>query len=219
VVVEENDTVEITGGCTDFQGGIWHGRFGPSDSGTFRYELDNFGVERSSEACAGQTTDYVQNGILGLNGADFEFIMVSDSSELADDCSPLENRVGLNVLLAQEDITEDDGTTTTIYNSSGRVAVSDATKEGVADIRTDDEQTNGDWCGTEAWSGSTTVEGQQTLVITYDGQTDCDPESTVTWSVDGADQGELTGVSCATTPATGLAGLLVGLLAALRRRR
>ncbi len=81
-------------------------------------------------------------------------------------------------------------------------------------------------CVSEALSGFTRVRGESEAVFTYDGATDCDEDSTVTWTLDGEPQGELSGVSCAVgrlPGSRGPAALVLGGLFALawrgRRRR
>ena len=76
-------------------------------------------------------------------------------------------------------------------------------------------------CGTEPDSGSLTVaSGGDTMVITYDGATDCTDPGEAPYTLNGADMGTLTVSSCATLP--GVRGLflgLIGLLLAFGRRR
>lgn len=59
-------------------------------------------------------------------------------------------------------------------------------------------------CPGESLSGQTTVaDSAHTAVITYDGETDCDEEHTAQWAFDGADQGPITGISCAASSGRG----------------
>lgn len=81
-------------------------------------------------------------------------------------------------------------------------------------------------CMSESLSGFTRVRGASEAVFTYDGATDCDEDSTVTWTLDGEPQGELSGVGCAVgrlPGSRGPAALVVSGLLALawrsRRRR
>ena len=56
-------------------------------------------------------------------------------------------------------------------------------------------------CNSEALSGTTTLTGDgHTAVITYDGATSCDTASTVTWTLDGAPKGVISGSSCSARP-------------------
>lgn len=88
---------------------------------------------------------------------------------------------------------------------------------------TTDEQLEDDLCADEALAGETKVtSGGHTITISYDGATDCDPESTVRWAYDGTDRGELSGVDCSTGRSSGSALLLVaavGLVVRWARRR
>ena len=80
-------------------------------------------------------------------------------------------------------------------------------------------------CQDEALSGQTSITGLRAVEIRYDGATDCDAESTVTWSLDGVVQaGELTGVECSATPGrrgSWVTLLVLGVVALVlvRRRR
>ncbi|MBL8910183.1 MAG: hypothetical protein JNM17_05690 [Archangium sp.] len=100
------------------------------------------------------------------------------------------------------------------WNGKGRVGSS---LLGTANVETVDEVLNDTMCSSEAASGTTTLRsGNDVVIITYDGATDCDTTSTVKWSLNGEDKGELVGVRCAVTPVSALL-FLIPLL--LRRRR
>jgi MYXO-CTERM domain-containing protein len=106
------------------------------------------------------------------------------------------------------------------WSGSGRIGNS---LQGYVSVSTDDEVIDDTVCGDEAASGTTTIRsGTHTIVITYDGMTDCDLESTVQWSFDGQESGELSGVQCVVghrgAPGAGLALLALALLL-LRRQR
>jgi MYXO-CTERM domain-containing protein len=110
------------------------------------------------------------------------------------------------------------------WNGSGQVGSSVL---GKFNTKTADELVDRSACETEAISGTTTLSsGSDTAVITYDGATDCEMTSTVRWSLNGVDQGELTDVQCSVSRvghdprglfALFAAGLVVAGLA--RRRR
>jgi hypothetical protein len=108
------------------------------------------------------------------------------------------------------------------WGGSGRIGNS---LQVYVQVSTDDELIDDTICGDEAVSGTTTIRsGTHTIVITYDGMTDCDMESTVQWSFDGQPRGELSGVQCAVgrrgSPAgAGWALLAVALFLACRRQR
>ena len=106
----------------------------------------------------------------------------------------------------------------TTWNGSGRMGQTDF---GRASAITTDEVYDATVCDREAISGTTRIQAAKEVVITYDGETDCSPDATVTWSLDGADQGTLTGVSCSSGSGRGapFSLLLVTGLALLGRRR
>ncbi len=97
------------------------------------------------------------------------------------------------------------------WNGAGRAGTS---RLGAWEVRTVDEILGGG-CEHEAASGTTTLRaGGTEVVITYDGATDCDEESTVQWSLNGTPQGELAGIPCSISPS-----LMAGLALLLLRRR
>ena len=111
---------------------------------------------------------------------------------------------------------------TITWNQEGHTASKSVVASGQMDIATVDEVTNDTLCASEAISGSTHfTTSTQTAAVHYDGGTDCSEESTVTWTLDGVDQGEISGVSCSSTASgRGLLGLglSMGLLVGFRRR-
>lgn len=111
----------------------------------------------------------------------------------------------------------------TTWQGSGQLGIA---LLGKADLKTEDEVIESSVCDTEAASGSTTISSLgDTAVILYDGATDCDMDSTVTWTLNGVPQGELTAVRCslALSPSRGghgaFACLAIALACFLRRRR
>jgi uncharacterized protein (TIGR03382 family) len=93
---------------------------------------------------------------------------------------------------------------------------------GKLEVSTVDQILDSETCQHESLSGSTTFKaGKSTVVVTYDGATDCDEDSTAHWSLNGQDQGEMAGIGCsAGGGGMGLAwGALVALLPLLPRRR
>ena len=58
------------------------------------------------------------------------------------------------------------------------------------------------------------VSGDDEAVLTFDGETDCDDNTSATWTLNGDDQGTITGVGylCATTSPRGLGWLGLSLL-------
>ena len=110
-----------------------------------------------------------------------------------------------------------------IWNGSGRMGDS---VNGVVHAQTSDETIERPVCNSEALSGTTQLQaGAHAAIITYDGSSDCTPDSTVTWTYDAAPQGSLSGVACSVSHgargsrAVLVLGLAGALAAALRRRR
>jgi len=120
-------------------------------------------------------------------------------------------------IIGDVDVDGDGDTDEITWSGSGTYG---SIRGGKANVRTDAELINDVTCEDEAMSGTTRVSaGGHEIVYTYDGATDCDPESTVTWTFDGVDQGELAGVSCsAGGNGAGTAGMIFVALALASRR-
>jgi len=103
------------------------------------------------------------------------------------------------------------------WNGEGRVgSAADGVYRGTTEAEVRDQSV----CGHEAISGKTTVSvANGVAVFRYDGETDCDDESTVTWTLDGVDQGEISGVSCAAVAVENASWLALPLLLLAFRRR
>ena len=249
---EEGSTVTYTGGCTDDDGDTWAGTAVQSMSGAgSSISYEGFGFA-SITSCGGMgyATGGTWDGGIELSGTpapgasiSFEADLVVELEALDEsDCSTGTQAWG--VVLAGEmsegsqDGDGDGEPDTQIFSGSGQVGVDvlvgDVSIEGKVETETLDEvvtttftsDTSFTLCSTEALSGETTHEGGGSVtVITYDGDTDCDADSTVTWTLDGTAQGEVAGVACSVAavgaPATGVLWLTGGccLVLALRRRR
>ena len=222
------------GGCSTDDGAVWTGRIvasglpGPesagmqpsSGKGTIEYEA--LTIESPSEcATATATSRITLDGRLDMEtsgaGFDFDLRLEVSGSGLDDDCDDIGNAAGVYEYSGsrREDGTQD------IWNGSGVIGNS---VTGSYEVETVDEVLDSDVCSSEALSGTTTVTaGSDVAVFTYDGASDCDEASTITWTFNGADRGELEGVSCGIDrapggPAPGLVAL-AGLLGLRRRRR
>lgn len=113
----------------------------------------------------------------------------------------------------------------TTWSGEGDVEREGWTPVGVAHAVTVDQVRDPDVCGNAPASGSTTLTlDGRTLRVDYDGATACDEDRAAPYSIDGVEQGLVTGIGCAAAPGRGgaLGGLvlgLAGLLAARSRRR
>jgi hypothetical protein len=159
--------------------------------------------------CSGQMVDtkLVYDGTFNVtaNGSTKQFTVDLTSTSSGSDTSC--------VTMTGSSATSYSGTVTdNTWNGSGDTGNS---TQGKVHGETKDEVLSGP-CSSEAQSGTTTLtSGSNTVIITYDGATKCDQSSTVKWSLNGTDMGELTGVRCEAS-----AGLLAGASALwlLRRR-
>lgn len=202
---ESGTTVTYTGGCTDQGGQTWVGKAVVSmgASGSYRYEGFGFsGMEDCNGTMHSESLKF--DGSLTIemsgNGSTFEIEMTGNATGAEEpDCVDESGRWAIvysgSMRRGGPDTDADGQPDDQVFNGSGKIG-SELT--GVAEAVTEDEIVNEAVCPHEAASGKTTVTaGGHSLVITYDGATDCDPESTVTWSYDGMDRGELMGVQCA----------------------
>ncbi len=92
-----------------------------------------------------------------------------------------------------------DYTGESVWNGSGQVKRQGfLAPNGEVHATTLDEIVADAVCSGQPASGSTTLEsGQDTAVITYDGETDCDDDKNAQLSVNGKDRGMIDGISCA----------------------
>jgi hypothetical protein len=234
-ITEEGDTKTYAGGCTDASGQEWTGTATidgvDTDDATIRY--DNFGTRKRQE-CQGAsgTTELAYDGTMHARKieaghASFDLDLRFAVSGMAEgSCAEVDAQGAYDYAGEVEGMEQAPGIELdgpTVWNGSGRVGY---TTLGRVDASTADERLDGSKCSTEALSGTTTLRSVgDAAVIAYDGATDCDESSTVTWTLNGKDQGELVGVRCTYGPATGRAGdgvvvgALMGLAAMFRRRK
>ena len=223
-MVENGNATTLTGGCTDMNGNQWHGEARGLNEVTSGFvEFEGFGTTGESEDCPGTLTS-LADGDLTLAGnlleSDFSVeLEIVTTGPLGENCEDGESRIAISYdgTLVRDGVDGEE-----IWNGRGQFA---ETSIGVATVATNDEIIDADICDGEALSGTTDVQSDgHTLTISYDGATDCSPESTVRWAIDGVDQGEWTGVTCsAGLDSTSDLGLLLCALVlvslGLRRRQ
>jgi hypothetical protein len=237
VLTGYNDMGEATGtdtsavgGCTDYTGVEWLGSNSQFmlDSETISIVNDGFGTSTPSADCAGKNDDYIIHSYSEWSGFEGDTFTISLLSGLTstthyvdDSCAPVDEGMALDVVMTRQSETVGEAEEIT-WNQAGHTASKTIVATGQMDIETVDEVTNDSICASEAISGSTHfTTSVQTAAVHYDGETDCSEDSTVTWTLDGAEQGEISGVSCSSTAnARGLRGLLLsmGMLLIFRRR-
>jgi hypothetical protein len=203
-----------SGGCTDAAGHTWFGeasRRGLRSDAPGRIVVEGFG--RSVPwTCNGNPAEFRMelDGFLEVTGtqpdAAFELALTATTESANDACEPRSDATTWHYRGTRRMQGE-----VATFNGSGEVG---STTAGRARVSTRDEVVDMNACRTEALSGTTTLtSGGNTVVVTYDGATDCSPRSTVTWTLDGKPRGELSSVSCAASG--GSAGALLWAAAAL----
>jgi hypothetical protein len=224
-VITEGSKKTYKGGCTDKDGRTWFGtavteEFDQEAStlGVIRYE--GFGYE-STKTCGEQTVTSslkADGEIKGEGSKDsthptFDIDFRMELSGVTDDCTPKSD----TLLIDYEGAFEDSGDAQK-WNGKGWIG---SASRGKLEASTVDQILDTKTCLNESLSGSTTLKaGKSTVVVTYDGATDCDQDSTAHWSLNGEDQGEMAGIACsAGGGGLGLAWSAVAALLALRPRR
>ena len=205
---DDGTTVVITGECEDSEGRAWAGEVTVlRRAGGWSLTFDGFGDDRWS-------------GMARVTGS-FEVDEEGDSFHSFEADVDIDS--GIESHTAYSGTVEGGYQGPTVWNGSGRVSRDGITiNSGSVDAETVDQVRDGELCPGEGVSGTTTmVSPEHEVVISYDGDTDCDEDDAARWSLDGEDQGLVTGVTCsAGGPAGAGSALLLLLLAvSLRRRR
>jgi hypothetical protein len=214
MTANDGTTVTITGGCTDSEGKRFEGEVtitrvdGPRD-------LDlNFSGYGSGE---GEGEIALNTGTASLDQLDgdayaYEVDLVNEGPVTLD-------------IDYSGTIVGDFGQPAT-FNGSGTVTRSGFPPKGTAEVSTVDQLVDDDVCSGQSAAGETTIEVDgHVIVVTYDGETDCDEDQAARWSLDGEDQGLVEGITCAVTSGGSRAGgvlcvlMLLGLGATRSRRR
>ena len=218
-------TAEATGGCTDGDGAEWIGTVKTTSIPKSSYTIEALGwgfsslVPCDSGAATSESVEYTgvavfPDGETGPFSAELGITVTT-----ADPVSCTTSTATTSYVSYSGTLNPPPKGANYLFSGSGRYG-NDVF--GKAEGSTTAELIDDSVCGTEAMSGNTTITSvANTVVVTYDGSTDCDPTSTVTWTLDGTAQGELDGVTC-NTAAGGGGALAVGvfsLLLAVRRRR
>jgi hypothetical protein len=219
------------GGCTDHDGTQWLGRTSQYMAGSTVILLnERFGTSTPSDVCMGKNDDFTIHSYavwsFAEDGDSDSMDLLSALNTTTHDpnksCESVEEGSALKVVLDRSTVELESGGEETTWSHVGQASFKSADRSGNLDIETVDEVTNDTICETEAISGDTffTTSAHE-AVIHYDGGTDCSEESTVTWTLDGADQGELSGISCSsTTRGRSMLNTVLGLslLLVFRRR-
>lgn len=217
------------GGCVDHMGTEWTGSYVLTMQDPYTAEMvaDGFGQRTPSMECSGKVDSYELKQYItmssqpdGSMSLDILVANVSETAMASAGCELVESGLGFDVELSRQ-VEQIDGSEKSTYSHEGEALFQEYTHQGYLNVETENEVVHDAVCSTEALSGTTTVSNStDTAVITYDGETDCKEEGTVTWSLNGAQQGEVSGVSCASSrKAPGSWLLALGALVFLRGRR
>lgn len=202
-VDDDGTTLVITGGCANADGRRWEGTATVVRGADGAYDVTLSGYGNADEG----------NDVARITGTFTVRSAGTDAHSFDADYT----RDGLLTLDVDYAGTVTGGyDTATVWSGSGTVTRGGFTDaSGTATATTADQRRDGEVCGSESVSGSTTIVlGERTLVIDYDGETDCSDDHTARWTVDGEDQGTLDGIVCAASPGRGQPWSLVAFGAA-----
>jgi hypothetical protein len=240
VIVDSGTMRTYTGNCTTSKGDVWSGNatvLGVVVSG-IPGSVSYAGFGHTAVTMCGSatlTTEQLYTGTVVRGSALPALPIVVDvdvrDQRLSAACASEVVHTGIDYHMTVDsggDGNNDGTPDTRTWNGAGRLGDTSGASTGLVGASTAAEVT-GQACSKEALGGSTTMRaGGHTIVVGYDGATDCSPDSTVTWSLDGAPQGELSGVFCSLRPpgrrgggtsGTGAALLLGAALVVAERRR
>ncbi|HEX5101120.1 MAG TPA: hypothetical protein VFV94_16530 [Polyangiaceae bacterium] len=208
---DDGTTLSIEGGCTDAMGASWVGRASVKRhaDGARELTLEDFGTQK------GDASD-TRNGEASVR-------RIEDGSQ--DFSLSLVHESGVRVTIDYEGHVEGDYDARTVWSGSGTV-----TREGLLppvgtlDVTTSAEVVDNDVCGQPASGNTTLTDEDDTVVVTYDGDVDCDDDQAATYTLNGTSKGKITGIACTASPGrTGpegasLLAIILGV-AGLRGRR
>lgn len=191
--IVDGDEEWTADGCTDADGITWEGEltYYPGEEPQLLYDGLSMGFTNN---CVGEdrsgTVRFIGQVVLSGDETDREMsaLLVERESEGFEGCPELAPDL---VWLYSARVRIDEAGVET-WEGGGTLGSSEV---GVLDATTTDLVLDPAACDTEAASGETVLATDaHEAVIVYDGAEDCDPESTVTWSYDGEDRGEIAGV-------------------------
>jgi MYXO-CTERM domain-containing protein len=206
---DDGTTAVITGGCRDSDGVEWTG------SAT---------VVRGAAGMLTVTfTGYGNDQILGpvrKTGAVVVHELAPDRHSFDVDVT---SEGGLTEVVEYSGTVDGAAAGATTWNGSGTISRDgDFFDGGTITATTVNQLRDDSICAGEGISGRTTMTSDDhTVVIDYDGATDCDGNDAAHWSRDGEDQGIIEGISCSAGSGAGGPGgvALIGLALGLARRR
>lgn len=197
VIEDDGTTLTVTGDCTDTSDVEWRGLATVlrTTEGGYDVTLDGYGHGDDDPAVVTGTITVAPAGAGWSFDADFR-------------------QEGLTTVeVDYEGTLEGDSEGPTTWSGEGTITRGGFTDaSGTSTARTEAQRRDPS-CSNQSWSGSTTIEHEgRTLVVTYDGETDCDDDAAARYSLDGEDRGTVDGVSCSATPGRGAPWLALSLL-------
>jgi MYXO-CTERM domain-containing protein len=218
VITEDEETFTITGdGCIDAAGDEWAGAATIVDNGTTNRTLIAHGYAHIQDPAFRSTTTgsvFIQNLTEITHGFDVNVRVEGALTTRYDYIGQVDGSYGQR----------------TVWRGSGTVSRDGPiSPTGTIEARTFEEVLDDSVCSGQAVSGQTVLQDSEgrLATIAYDGATDCDADQAAQWSLDGVDQGRITGIVCAvSSPGIGSGSpgalgalLVVGVAVRLRRRR
>ncbi|HEY3359921.1 MAG TPA: hypothetical protein VGQ83_42110 [Polyangia bacterium] len=214
-ITDDGTTLVITGECTDSTGVRWFGSANIARSGASDRALTLDGYGHSSDLGDTRTTG--------------TFTITETAADLHSFAAHLVVEGGITTTVEYAgSVSGFYGDDVTVWNGHGTVARSGMVEPTGEVAATTVDQRLDSACSGEAVSGTTTITaGGHTVVVTYDGATDCDEQHSARWTFDGADRGLVGGVQCAAAPGQtprsmallGVVALALTLAVARRRAR
>ena len=211
---DDGETASITGGCTDKDGMIWLGSATIIRSGDDRtLTFDGYG-KTSDPGNESTLKGTVNVRLTGPNAHAFDI--------------DLEQTGGAESVIDYTGSALGGYAGRSVWSGSGKVTRGGLIEPtGTVEATTTDETLDNEVCSGQAVSGETSLRmGEDEAVVTYDGATGCDEDKAAKWSLNGEDQGLVTGVVCsAAAPGAGArkeplgALFLLMALGAARRAR
>jgi MYXO-CTERM domain-containing protein len=209
MTTNDGTVATVVGGCTDSEGRTW--------TGSATVTLDGL----AGYALTVELEDYGNDGF----GAPLAASGVVTVEEVAPDVHAFEvdvtTRGGITTTIVYSGDASGTYTGPTIWNGEGTIRKSgDFFAAGSIDAETIEQVRDNDACAGEGFSGTTRMTStEHVVVLTYDGETDCDTEHSAQWSLDGQDQGIIANITCSAGGAGGFGLVIVALCGVVVRRR
>jgi hypothetical protein len=167
--------------------------------------------------------EYGNNSLGGETKTNGTFNVTETAADLHTFSANVTRVGGIHTEITYSGTVQGGYTGATTWNGSGSISRDGITiGSGEVEASTVNQVRDNAACGGEPASGTTTMTSDShTVVITYDGATDCTDKHTAKWTKDGEDMGSIEGITCSSgrSGAGGLLFVLVALVWARRRPR